>query len=189
MHEASERVVLRNVSWELFQQILDTKGEDAGPRLAYLDGSLELMSPSREHERIRTMIGPLLEGYAAERGIDLNGFGSWTLLAEDHRRGIEPDECYVIGVGKEVPDLAIEVDWSRSTINKLEIYRGLGVREVWRWFRGRIRVYVLVDGAYVESSTSALFADLDVVQLASFVGPDHQTATVEAFRAAIRGPT
>jgi Uma2 family endonuclease len=45
--------------------------------------------------------------------------------------GIEPDECYVVRAAKESPDLADEVIWSRGGFDKLDVYRGLGVREVW----------------------------------------------------------
>jgi Uma2 family endonuclease len=181
-----DHVVLRNVSWTLFEQILQAKGEDAMPRIAYLDGTLELKTSSAEHERIVVMISRLLEGYAAERGLDINSFLRWTLRSQEMARGVEADDCYFIGARKGFPDLAIEVDWSRTTIDKLEIYRGLGVREVWHWHRGRVEVHVLERGTYHRSPTSALFRDLDLRLLASFVGAESQLAAVEAFRAAIR---
>ena len=181
-----DHVVLHNVSWDLFQQILRAKGEAPMPRVAYLDGTLELMTSSPEHERIAVMISRLLEGYAAERGVDINSFLRWTLRSKDKARGVEADDCYFIGARKGLPDLAIEVDWSRTSIDKLEIYRGLGVREVWHWQRGRVEVYVLERGAYHRARTSSLFPDLDLALLASFVGAESQLAAVEAFRAAIR---
>ena len=55
------------------------------------------------------------------------------------QRGVEPDECYVFGDAPdpERPDLAIEVVWTRGGIDKREIYRALGVRELWFWRRGQ----------------------------------------------------
>lgn len=69
-----------------------------------------------------------------ESDVSLNGFGSWTLKKELREAGAEPDECYIVGESTEkaVPDLAIEVEWSRATgLSKPEIYRRLGVRELW----------------------------------------------------------
>ena len=66
-----------------------------------------------------------------ERDIDIMPYGSWLLESKVHRRGIEPDECYVLGevTDPEVPDLAIEVVWTSGGLDKLEIYRKLRVRD------------------------------------------------------------
>jgi Uma2 family endonuclease len=55
------------------------------------------------------------------------------------------DECYIVGPdqNKEVPDLALEVVWTSGGLDKLEIYRRLGVGEVWIWKDGRITVHAL----------------------------------------------
>ena len=94
------------------------------PRVAYLEGALELTSLSKDHERIKSYIGRLLEAYALERGIDLSPYGAWTLKSPLRESGVEPDECYIVGddQGKEAPDLAIEVVWgmSRRLLNKSE---------------------------------------------------------------------
>jgi len=44
-------------------------GEKANPRLTYLDGALEIMSPSRTHETLKSLIGRLVEAYCLEAGI------------------------------------------------------------------------------------------------------------------------
>lgn len=108
-----QRVALYDVSWADFEVILHIRGDRAGVRLTYLNGVLELMSPSVDHEGIKTTIGRLLEAYAEERALTLNGFGSWTLKNPLRARALEPDECYSLSEGRPTrPDIAIEVVWS-----------------------------------------------------------------------------
>src|SRR5271166_5496985 len=73
------RVRLHDVSWEAFEQVLDARGDRAGVRITYLRGELELMSPSTDHEQIKKTIARLVEAFAEERALDLNGVGSWTI--------------------------------------------------------------------------------------------------------------
>lgn len=85
------------------------------------------MTPSRDRERLKKTLARLLEAYAEEAGIELEGYGSWTLKAQDQERGIEPDECYSIGSSQK-PDLALEVIWTTGGLDRLDIYRRLGIR-------------------------------------------------------------
>ena len=87
---------------------------------------------------------------------------------------------------KEAPDLAIEVVWTHGGIEKLEIYRGLGVGEVWIWKDGALAVFVLVGAAYQRVERSRLLPELDLALLSSFLDHDGQTQAVRAFRAALR---
>jgi Uma2 family endonuclease len=104
-----QRVYLRDVAWEDFERLLAIKGDDPVPRMAYLEGTVELMTPSEDHEAIKKTIARLLEAYAEELGIELEGIGSWTLKRAEQKRGIEPDECYSIGrVRGTMPDLALD---------------------------------------------------------------------------------
>ena len=119
--------------------------------------------------------------------VSLSPYGAWTLRKAPKQAGLEPDECYLIGdQARDTPDLAIEVVWTSGGIDKLEIYRRLGVREVWRWQDSRIEVHVLRERRYEISERSTLFPDLDVQLLGSFL--DHPTAlqAVKAFREALR---
>ncbi|MPY86898.1 MAG: Uma2 family endonuclease [Luteitalea sp.] len=157
--------------------------------MAYLEGALEIMSPSKDHERIKSYIGCLVQTYALERGIDFSPYGSWTLKSAPKESGVEPDECYIVGSdqSKEVPDLAIEVVWTSGGIDKLEISRRLGIGEVWVWKKGRIEIHLLNQGSYEHAGQSRLFPGLDVDFLCSFL--DHPTASqaVRALREALRG--
>jgi Uma2 family endonuclease len=164
------------------------RGDAPVPRMAFLQGALELMTPSKDHERVKSLIGRLVEAYALERGIDLSPYGGWTLKSGPKQVGVEPDECYIVGSDQSghVPDLAIEVIWTTGGIDKLEIYRRLGIGEVWFWKDGRIEIHSLGQGKYETVQRSRLFPDLDVDLLCSFL--DHPTAmqAVRAFRDALR---
>lgn len=183
-----QRVVLHGVTWPQYEAILAIRGEGAGVRLTYLRGELELMSPSKDHELIKKTLARLVEAYTEERGIELTGYGSWTIKSAEEERGAEPDECYVLGNERpERPDLAIEVVWTSGGIDKREVYRGLGVKEVWFWKEDRITVWELTDERYAERDRSRLLPDLDLVRLAGFLDLPSQTQAVLALRAWVRG--
>jgi Uma2 family endonuclease len=179
---------MQAVPWSHYEAQLALRGEVASPRLAYLDGVLELMSPSREHERRKSYIGCLVEAYALERGLDLSPYGSWTLKSAPRQSGAEPDECYIVGTDqdRDRPDLVIEVVWTSGGIDKLEIYRRLGVGEVWFWRDGRIEVRCLHAGTYESATRSRLFPDLDIELLCSFLDRPTALQAVRACREALR---
>lgn len=181
-----QRVILHGVRWSDFEAFLRMRGDDAGIRIAYLEGELELMTPSIDHEGIKTTIARIVEAYAEERGIAFNGYGSWTLKRPRKRRAIEPDECYVLGTHRpKAPDLAIAVVWTSGGLDKLDIYRGLGVREVWIWQRGSITVHAMRGETYVAQAKSTLLPHLDLNLVASFVPAEDQTDAVRRFRHAL----
>ncbi|HWO17233.1 MAG TPA: Uma2 family endonuclease [Kofleriaceae bacterium] len=164
IEHADQRVCLHDVPWSHYEIVLAVKGDAPVPRIAYLEGELELMSPSADHEMIKSRIGQLIEAYAAHRGLDLWPVGSWTVRSAPTRRGVEPDECYTLGDPrqKRVPDLAIEVVWTRGGLDKLNIYRGLGVGEVWFWREGKLDAYAPRDGQYQPISESVVVPGLDL---------------------------
>jgi Uma2 family endonuclease len=181
------RVLLHGVSWAQYEALADARGESPVPRMTFLLGDLEIMSPSVEHQSIKKMWARLLEAYCEEAGIELVGFGSWTVRSEPAARAVEPDECYVIGTErKPVPDLALEVVWTSGLLDKLEVYRGLGVREVHVWREGRISVNVLRGVAYEQGTVSEVLPGLDQGVLSSFLGRIDQTTAVREYRLALR---
>jgi len=183
-----QRVFLFNKTFRDYEALLAIRGERGSPRLYFLEGTIELMSPSIDHEGIKSLIGRLVETFAEERGIDVNAFGSWTLKRRAKERGAEPDECYVLGAArKKVPDFAIEVEWTRGGLDKLEIYRKLGVREVWMWSLKRgITVHALRGERYEKVPRSELLPQLDLAELAPLLLTTNQTKTVREYRAKLR---
>lgn len=109
--DIDQRVFLR-LSWPDFEQFLALRGDAAGTRITYLDGVLEIRSPSSVHEGIKKRLARLLELWAAQEGVDLAGYGSTTLKRKAGKAGVEPDECYLVGRSEfsGPPDLAIEIN-------------------------------------------------------------------------------
>ena len=181
-------VVVRNATWADYQRHLEIRGDDPAPRLTYLEGSLELTTSSRSHESLKSMIGCLVEAWCFERGLDISPYGSWTLENEDADRGGEPDECYVVGDVPEpaLPDLAIEVVWTSGGVDKLDVYRKLGVREVWIYEAAAFRLYALDGERYRPVEASAVLPGIDLAQLAEYISVMPMTRAVRAYRKALR---
>ncbi|WP_437757749.1 Uma2 family endonuclease [Sorangium sp. So ce1389] len=186
--ESDQHVILHGMTWKDYEILLAVRGDRAGVRMYYLNGAIELMSPSRSHEGIKTTIARLLEAYCDERGIELSGYGAWTLRNAPRERGAEPDECYIVGdTNKEIPDLAIEVAWTHGGLDKLEIYRGLGVAEVWMWDREEgLRIFALAGERYELRARSTFLPELDPAWLGGFLDQPTQSQAVRALRAALR---
>ena len=181
-------VRLHNISWEDYEALLAMRGENGGLRVTYLEGELEIMTPSINHESLKKTLARLLEAYAEVMGIELEGYGSWTVKKEKKQRGVEPDECYVVGAREtppERPDIAIEVVWTSGGMDKLEVYRGLEVPEVWIWQDNALRFYRLQGTAYVVIPRSRILPELDPALIARFMGAQSQTQAVRGFRQAL----
>jgi len=184
--DADHIVVLHDVTWEDYQRVLEIRGEKSAPRISYLEGELEIMSPGKGHEQIKSLIGGLVEAWCIDRGIEMMPYGSWTLKEKPKRRGVEADECYIFGTEpRKRPQLAIEVEWSRRGIDKLQIYEKLGVEEVWIWRRGAIEIYVLIAGQFERATRSRVLPDLDLALLTSMLDRDTLTQAVRDFRKAL----
>lgn len=194
---AENRFVM-SADWETYEKILEAIGER--PIRVTFDGSmLEIMSPGFEHERGRTTLAALLAYAFAEIGLDFQAGGSTTFKNKALEKGLEPDECYwVLPASQFVgtwdpachsyPDLAIEVEVSRSVLDRLAIFAALGVAEVWRLTEaGELRCMQLdSDGQYREAPASRLLPQLSLPDLERFVRMGQEQnlgAVLRAFRA------
>lgn len=180
-------MLLNDVSWAAYVSLRDAV-DSPGVRMTYLEGQLEITSPSKAHEVGKTQIARLLELFCLERDIPLFGFGSMTFRKEEKARGLEPDECYCRGADREVPDVALEVVVSHGSLDKLEVYRGLGIAEVWVFEAGAFRVLALRDGAYRSIGASAVFPEVELARIAHFAVQADQYAALRAFRDELRAP-
>ena len=160
--------------WKGYLRILRAVG-DRHLRVTFDRGRLEIMSPSEEHEQIKTFMAIFLETVLAESNIDFRPGGSMTFKRRDLRRGLEPDECYwvthwraVLGRGHydprrdPPPDLALEVEVTRSMLDRIGIYEVLGVPEIWRWTSDDRLVFLCraPSGAYDERARSPILRHL-----------------------------
>jgi Uma2 family endonuclease len=185
---AEPRIPLHGVTWEQYEAMVTAVGSRPRLRMTYLEGLLEIMTISAEHEMLKKMIARLIEIYALEKDIGLFSCGSATYRSAVAARGLEPDESYCVGTRKEFPDFAIEVVLTSGGLDKLKVYQGLGVTEVWFWQNGTLVVQRLqADGdAYAPVSCSVLLPDLDLELLAAHICPEAEPQAVKAFRNIIR---
>jgi Uma2 family endonuclease len=168
--QITQRVILRHVSWETYERLLAEHEQSSSPRFTYDGGVLEIMSPSTRHERLNRRIATLCEVIAEECNIELDNVGSNTFKREDLARGFEPDSCFYVQHVERVrnreqidltidppPDLVIEIDISRSSLDRFPIFASIGVPEVWRYDGMRVAIFMLIGGAYQEQETSEAF--------------------------------
>lgn len=181
-----QQLILNGVTWQQYEALLDIIGDNfPGLHITYLEGTLQLMSPGRKHEFTKKIIASLLEAYLQETRTRHYPLGSSTFRKEAAARGIEPDECYCIGSDKEFPDLAIEVVVTSGGIDSLEVYRGLGVLEVWFW-EDKFSLYRLNGEAYEQVNRSMLLPDLDINLLSGYVNSSEPADAVWEFRELVR---
>lgn len=203
--EIAERVVLRGVSWEVYETLLREIG-DQPLYLTYDDGDLEIMSPSPDHETWKTLIGRMIELLTLEKDVEVRSLGSTTFKRRDLGKGLEPDECYYLAHESVVrhqreldlrrdppPDLVVEVDISHHAVSRERIYAAMGVPELWRFDGQRLEALILgPDGSYRRQDRSLAFAWLVVAELQRFLEMRRQsseTAVMRAFRDWLRsGP-
>ncbi len=185
--DPESRQIISGVSWEGYETFLKDQGESSSYRIVYLDGVLEIVSPSRRHESRKSIIGSLLEDYLKEKRIRYFPLGSTTFREQAQRGGIEPDESYCFGAEKAFPDLAIEVVVTSGGVAKLEIYKRLGVKEIWFFEDDHFEVYILTNDGYKLVEASQLLHDLDLHFLAQCVVALDPLDAAIAFRDKIRG--
>lgn len=185
LQDREEKYITSSVTWQAYESLLSALGNSSGYRVAYLLETLEIVSPSRSHELGKENIGRLLEAYLEEKRIRFWGLGSTTLKNKDKQAGKEPDKCYCIGTDKEIPDLAIEVVYTSGGVDTLGVYQRLGVREVWFWQNGELKVYCLENESYQQQQQSKLLPDLDLALLAQYVVINDPLEAIVQWRKAI----
>ena len=195
-------LVLYGISWETYERLLEIFAERPTPRITYYQGILELMAPLPEHETYSWTLGRLVAALSEELGLEIRGLKSTTWRSRPKAVGKEADECFYIQneaamrgkleIDLQVdppPDLAIEIDLTSSSIDKMAVYRELKVPEVWRWRNGKLTIQILGDNGYVESDTSLAFGSFPVQELARFMQLDSQkgeNARLREFRQWVR---
>src|SRR4051812_25964594 len=103
-----QRVLLTGVPWDTYVALRDSV-DTPGVRMTFCEGALEIMAPLPGHEIGKKSIARLIEMWAIERDVALQGYGSTTFRSAAKARGLEPDECYCIGhLLVDVPEVVIE---------------------------------------------------------------------------------
>jgi Uma2 family endonuclease len=184
--DPEEWFITTGVDWDQYEGLLATLGESTRYRVTYLEGLLAIMSPSRQHELQKKNISRLLEAYFEETRTRFWGLGSTTFRQQARRGGTEPDECYCLGEEKALPDLAIEIVFTSGGIDKLEVYRRLGVKEVWLWRNRQFEVYHLHSEQYHLRPRSVLLPDLNLAMLAEYAVQSDPLTSLLAYRERLR---
>ncbi len=157
-------------------------GDNRATRLTYDRGTLEIMTPLRQHEYNKRLIEKLIDNLAEELNLNLKSIGSTTCKRQDLIRGVEPDSGFYIQNEPQMrhkrnldltqdppPDLVLEVDYTSASIDQLPIYLALGVPEVWRYDEPVMQIYRLQQGRYVPYTTSPTFANLPLTEIPQFL--------------------
>ncbi len=200
---ARHTALLHDIDWDTYRRVLKAFERRPAFRFAYDRGRLEIMSPSLEHDAGDRTLARLVIALTEELGLPVYQGGSTTLRRRKKGKGIEADNVFwVANAGKVAgakklnlrihppPDLALEVDVSHSSIDRLRVYAALKVPEVWRLDGDRLVIHVLAGKAYAESAESVTFPGVAVADLAPFVqkvrAAANQNAAVSAFRQWVR---
>lgn len=174
-------VTLHNVTWQTYQALLSDMGEHRSARLAYDHGTLEIKMPSKLHELLNRLLERIIVTLTEELEMEVLSFGSTTFDNEELKQGVEPDSCFYIQNASRVnpeddsppqdfpPDLVVEVDITSSSKSRLNIYRVMGVAEVWRYKHNELVILQLQEGKYVECESSSVFPILSSNVLNGFL--------------------
>lgn len=167
-------VTISDVNWQEFESILQELGNKRAARVAYSEGTLEIMVPLPKHEIPRDLISDIVKTLLRAKKIKYQPFGSTTFKREGSA-GVEPDACFYIKnyqmmIGRRCleannppPDLAIETDVTSKTT--IDAYLAIGVPEVWIYDDGNFTIYLLQANKYVESETSPNFSEVHISKI------------------------
>jgi len=179
------RLLLGGVRYAEYEELLHARTDAgrAGVKIAFDRGELEIMVVGGTHERLKKVIALLIEAWIEETGGEYLPSGGMTHKRADLEKGFEPDECYYVQNWKKVagmrdidlakdppPDLAVEIEVSRTVLDRLPIYSAFKIPEVWRYNGSRLIVLRLQkDGSYTESPSSAALPTLPLAELPRFL--------------------
>lgn len=200
--KTAQQVVLQGLSWGTYQALVQDLDAAPGQRLTYDQGMLEIMVPLPPHEDYKRKVGRMVETTTEELGLEIRSLGSTTWKREDLRKGLEPDECYYIQHEQAVrgqltidltvdppPDLAIEIDNTSSSMNRMDIYAALGIPEVWRFDGDRLSILCLQSEQYVEQERSQalpILSQADILHFLQLSQTMGETSWVRSLRQWVR---
>ncbi|OAB62802.1 hypothetical protein AY599_19385 [Leptolyngbya valderiana BDU 20041] len=171
-----QQLVMTDVTWQMYERILEEFGEKRSARINYSQGLLEIMVPLPEHEVSKVIIGDLIKALLEELNLEFWSLASTTFKNEAMQQGLEPDDCFYIEHEAAIrgkkridltvdppPDLAVEIDLTSRT--RLDNYEKLGVKELWRFDGEVLEISVLQEGKYIRSHQSFHFPMLAIAEI------------------------
>lgn len=192
----SQRVILPNISWETFEAMLREMGDNRVTRVAYDQGTLEIMTPLMPHEHNKRLLEKLIDTLAEELDLNIKSIGSTTCKRKNLQRGVEPDSGFYIANepvmrAKQTldltydppPDLVIEVDYTSSSVDRLLIFQALGVSEVWRYDEPTMLIYQLQGNKYIQCNNSPTFMNLPLtIEIPQFLAASLNIGEIRMIR-------
>ena len=194
---AGSFVVLPDIGWDEYEELLEQLGESRGVRTSYNDGKLQIMVVSSEHENYAWFIGSLIANIRLRLRINIRFFGASTMKKERRRKGLEPDACFYVQsaplIGNRMrldfsvdppPDIAVEIDIHHGSVSKFPIYAALGISEIWRYDGEQLRIHLLKGDEYVLTTGSQALPMLTgdhLTELLTRLREDGEFQTILAF--------
>ncbi|MBD2487986.1 Uma2 family endonuclease [Aulosira sp. FACHB-615] len=188
--DPEEKFITTGVNWQMYEALLAKLEDNSHYRVTYIDGILEIVSPSIRHENLKKRLAILIERYLYLKRIRFSPMGSSTVKKQLKQAGVEPDECYAIGEKKDIPDLAIEVNITSGSLDKLKIYQRLGVAEVWVWQFNQLKLYHLREEiptqfldthGYEQITSSEILPELNIALLERCVQISDDIEAIDQF--------
>jgi Uma2 family endonuclease len=206
--EPDQRVVIRGVDWDFYERLVDSIPEDEHIHVDYDGKDVELLMVTGPfHEGVGTLMSQLIQEVAKELEIAQKCYGKTTWKRPEVARGLEADDCYFFRAEKleaiaaararksrkvadyPNPDLGIEVDISRSKIDRPGIYAALKVAEVWRFEDEMIFIDQLGEDEQYHPSPESQFLPLTTEEIRRWVVEEDSsddTAWARRLRAWVR---
>ena len=196
--QRADRVVLYNIGWQQFENLLKDLGDKRAARIAYDRGTLEIMTPLPEHEHYKEVISDIVKDLGDLLDLDYESLGSTTWKRESRLAGVEPDNCFYFQNEAAIrgklqfdlnqdppPDLVLEIDLTSKSLNRFPIYARLGVPEIWCYDSGELKIYQLQNGEYQEAQISLVFPNLAVQEIPRLIEQNRSLGR-RAIRQAVR---
>lgn len=192
LSEPDQIVILRGIHWETYERLVADHQESSGTRLNFDCGTLEIVSPSSEHEQLKETIAFLFQLIASELEIDVVAVGSTTFRRKDLRKGFEPDASFYIRNAQAIrkqpqidlrwdppPDVVVEIQVTNPAIDKLSIFAAAGVPEVWLYRDDQVEILGLESKTYQTKPESSFLPGVTDPVLTSFVRSSRTMMSVE----------
>jgi hypothetical protein len=197
--EGEQRFLLHDIPWKAYVAISDALGDRPSPRVTYDRGSLEFMTPLGIHEFYKCNLSGLIQILAEEAELEIKLGGEMTFRRQDLAHGFELDNCLWIDHEAAVrgktaydayndppPDLGIEIEITRSAIDRMGLFAAIGIAQIWRFDGDNLWVEVLqADSTYRRADRSPTFPWAPLDEIVPFIEPNPTMgylAVIAAFR-------
>lgn len=155
LDKTTDQRIVHQGTWEQFKFIQKGFAGSPGVRLFYYEGAIDILIPGQDYKTFSRIIAYLVTTFLVEQAIFFKPTGAMT----QEKEGVvsaQADESFCIGRVKTIPDLSIEVIFTSGSTSKLELYKALGVSEVWFWQDGTLKLYHLRESRYESIDRSQL---------------------------------